>query len=247
MKPEQQGIIAGGDVYFDFLTDAGASQGFALVGNVTKFIPKVETETIESKLNGRDTLGQTGDSYTRITASTLSFSLNRYNPDIVAAFWAGSAVDITAAAGTFTASVTTILDKWVPFGRYDAGTCVVKDDGDTTTYVLGEDYELNLRLGLIKVLSTGAIAESDVLHLSGDTVASSGSKITGATKPIINVGVIVDGKNYVNGEDLKLQVWRAQIRSTTDFDLLNQAGFPELEFSGTMVTPSGKSWPFEML
>jgi len=255
MQNAQQGIIAGGDIYFDFLTAAGASQGFNLAGNVNKFIPKVETEALESTLNGRDTLGQIGDSYTRITASTIQFSMNRYDPKIVAAFFAGSAVDMTAAAGNYTATVTAILDQWIPFEEYNGDTCVVKDETDTTTYVAkgdeaeGEepDYEVNLRLGMIKPLSTGSITSAAVLHLSGTTAAASGSKITGGTNPVINCGIMMDGKNYVNGNDLKLRIWKAQIRASGDFDLLAQEGFPVLEFTGTMITPTGKTWPFEML
>lgn len=247
MQSAQQGIIAGGDLYIDFLTAAGASTGFDLVGNATKLMPKVETETIENKLNGRDTLGQTGDSYTRITASSISFSMNRYDPKIVAAFFAGSAVDLTAASGSFTATVTAIEDKWVPLGELNVSAVVVKDATEVTTYVENTDYVLNARVGMIKVLSTGAISSDDVLKISGTKAAATGYKITGGTNPVINVGLYLDGKNYVNGSDLKLRVWKAQLRAEGDFDLLAQGGFPELGFTGTMITPSDKSWPFEMI
>jgi len=244
MQNAQQGMILGGDLYFDFLTAAGASTGFDLAGNANKLVPKVETETLENKLNGRDTLGQTGDSYTRITSSTISFTMNRYNPRIVAAFFMGSAVDITAASGAYTATITGILDKWVDIGHLDLATCVVKDETDTTTYVEGTDFEVNTRLGLLKVIS--ATIDGDELHISGNKAASTGFKITGATSPIINVGLYLDGKNYIGGGDVKLRVWQAQIRAEGDFDLLAQGGFPELSFAGTMITPNGKSWPFEM-
>jgi len=245
MENAQQGMILGGDLYFDFLTAAGVSTGFDLAGNATKLVPKVETETLENKLNGRDTLGQTGDSYTRITSSTIAFSLNRYDPRIVAAFFMGSAVDITAAEGTYTATITAILNKWVPVEHLNLSTCVVKDETEATTYDLGDDYEVNLRMGMVKLVN--ATLDGDVLHISGNKAAASGSKITGATSPIINVGLYLDGKNHIGGGDVKLRVWRAQIRGEGDFDVLAQGGFPELSFTGTMVTPTGKSWPFEMV
>lgn len=247
MLPAQQGIIAGGDLYFDFLTAAGVSTGFDLAGNANKLVPKVETETLENKLNGRDTLGMTGDSYTRITASTISFSMNRYDPKIVASFFAGSAVDITDAAGTFTATITAIHDKWVPIEVINLNSCTIKDATDTTTYDVTDDYEINLRMGMIKVLSTGTIADGAELHLSGNKDASSGYKITGGTNPVVNVGLYLDGKNYVGGSDIKLRVWKAQLRAEGDFDLLNQGGFPELGFTGTMIVPAGKTWPFEII
>jgi len=252
MQSAQQGMILGGDLYFDFLTPAGASTGFDLSGNANKLIPKVETETLENKLNGRDTLGLTGDSYTRITSSTISFTMNRYDPKIVAAFFMGSAVDITAASGAYTAKMTGIEGKWIPIEHEGLSTCVVKDKTDATTYVAagdeeeGEtpDYEINLRLGMIKVLKPALAVE---LHVSGNKAASSGFKITGGTQPIINVGLLLDGKNYIGGGNVKLRVWQAQIRAEGDFDLLAQGGFPELSFTGTMITPAGKSWPFEIV
>jgi hypothetical protein len=244
MQSAQQGMILGGDLYFDFLTAGGASTGFDLAGNANKLIPKVETETLENKLNGRDTLGQTCDSYSRITSSTISFTMNRYDPRIVAAFFMGSAVDITAASGAFTATITAIKDKWVAIDHLDLTTCTVKDETDTTTYVAGTDYEVNTRLGMIKVINSSL--DGDVIHISGNKAAASGFKITGATSPVINVGLYLDGKNYIGGGDVKLRVWQAQIRAEGDFDLLAQGGFPELSFTGTMITPAGKSWPFEL-
>lgn len=247
MLPVQKGIIAGGDLYFDFLTPAGDSTGFDLAGNCKKLIPKVTTETLKNPLNGRDTLGQIGDSYTRITDSTISFAMNRYDPRIVAMFFAGSAVDITAVAGAYTATVTAIHDKWVPIEVIDLSTCTVKDSAEATTYTVNTDYEINLRLGMIKVLSSGTIGDGDELHLSGDKAAASGFKVTGATQPVVNVGLYFDGKNYVDGSDLKMRVWKAQLVADGDFDVLAQGGFPELGFTGTMITPAGKTSPFEIV
>ena len=61
----------------------------------------------------------------------------------------------------------------------------------------------------------------------------------------INVALRLDGKNYVNGQEIQIRVFQAQIKSDTDFDFLAD-DFPELTFTGTMITPAGKSWPFEM-
>jgi len=248
MQNTQIGLIAGGDLYMDFLDDAGASTGYQLVGNCKKFAPKVETETKENKLNGRDTLGQTADSYTRITSSTISLVFNRYDPNLLAAAFMGSAVDQTAIAGAFTATtVTGILNKWVSVGGFtDLATCSVKDATDTTTYVatgVTPDYEVNLRTGMIKVLKPALVAS---LHITGTLDAKTGSKITGATRPMVNVSLRLDGKNFADGAAVQVTVWRAQLRADSEFDFMGE-DFPELAFSGTMTTPTGKSWPFEIV
>ncbi|MBV5305564.1 MAG: hypothetical protein J0652_02600 [Desulfobulbaceae bacterium] len=239
----QTGMIAGGDLYMDFLDDLGASTGFVLVGNCKKFAPKVETETKENKLNGRATLGQTADSYTRITSSTISLAFNRYDPALLAAAFMGSAVDQTAALAPYAATITGIVGKWVSVGQTDLATCVVKNTTEVTTYVLGTDYEVNLRTGMIKAITAPLAA---VLKISGNVAAKTGSKITGATRPMVNVVLRLDGKNFADGSAVQVTVWRAQLRSDSEFDFMGE-DFPELTFSGTMTTPADKSWPFEVV
>lgn len=238
------GMVASGDLYIDFLNASGASTGFQLAGNCKKFSPKVETETKENKLNGRDTFGQTSESFTRITGSSLSMTFNRYDPQILAAAFMGSAVDQTASAEAYTASITAIKDRWVEVGAVGLDTCVVKDSTDTTTYSEGTDYEVNKRTGMIKVLTTDL--NGDTLHVSGNKLAKTGSKITAGTQSVVNVALRLDGKNLATGASVLVTVWQAQLRSETDFDFMGD-DFPEVTFTGTLITPTGKSWPFEVV
>jgi len=245
MQPTPQGIIAAGDLYMDFLDSDGNSTGFVLAGNCKQFAPKVETETKENKLNGRDTFGQTAESFTRITGSSLSMTFNRYDPNILAAAFMGSAVDQAAAAGSYTATITAIQDRWVEIGETGLETCVVKDETDTTTYAVGTDYEVNTRTGMVKVLSTGTIGDGDTLHISGDTLAKTGSKITAGTQSVVNVALRLDGKNLATGGNVLVTVWQAQLRSETEFDFMGE-DFPDVTFSGTLITPTGQTWPFHI-
>jgi hypothetical protein len=232
-------LLASGDLYIDFYDSAMALTGFLdpdEVGNCKKFALKVETEKKENKLNGRDTLGQTGDVYTRLTGSTISLALNRYTSRLLAAAMMGSTTDLTAEAGAFDeASITAVHDR-----------CVVKDEADATTYDVTDDYEVNLRLGMIKVLSTGDIADGATLHITGTLDAKTGSKILGSNKTTVNVKLKLDGKDNVSGDDVQITVYQAQLSSDTEFDLMAE-DFPELTFTGTMVTPAGLTSPFEMI
>jgi hypothetical protein len=238
------GLIASGDLYMDFYDDSGNHTGFQLVGNCKKFAPKVETETKENKSNGRDTFGQTTESFARITSSTISLVFNRYDPTILAAAFMGTAIDQVSAAGSYTATITGIKDRWVEIGETGLETVEVKDETDTTTYVAGTDYEVNKRIGMVKVLT--ATLEGQVLHVTGNRLAKTGYKVTGATRPVVNVALRLDGKNLATGADILATVFQAQLRSDTEFDFMGE-DFPELSFSGTMITPTGKSWPFEVV
>ncbi|MDR2550019.1 MAG: hypothetical protein LBD10_07480 [Desulfobulbus sp.] len=244
MLNTQFGLVASGDLYMDFYDDSGNLTGFQLVGNCKKFAPKVETETKENKLNGRDTLGQTADSYTRITGSTVSLVFNRYDPTLLAASFMGCAVDRAAATGPYTATITGIKDRWVEVGAVDLDTCTVKDATDTDTYIEGTDYEVNKRTGMVKVLTVDL--DGATLHVSGNKLGQSGFKITGATRPMVNVALRLDGKNNADGSPVLVTIWRAQLRADGEFDFMGE-DFPELTFSGTMTTPNGKSWPFEVV
>lgn len=243
MQNTQFGLVASGDLYIDFLDSSGASTGFQLAGNCKKFAPKVETDTKENKMSGRDTYGQTSESFPRITGSSLSMTFNRYDPQLLAAAFMGSAVDQTAAAGAYTGSITAIKDRWVEVGTTGLDTCLVKDVTDTTTYVEGTDYEVNKRTGMIKVLTVAL--DGDVLHITGNKLAKTGSKITAGTRSTINVSLRLDGKNLATGADTLVTVWQAQLRSETEFDFMGE-DFPELTFTATMITPTGKSWPFHI-
>lgn len=246
MNNTQFGLVASGDLYIDFLDGNGASTGFVLAGNCKKFAPKVETEVKENKANGRDTFGQTTESFTRITGSSLAMTFNRYDPNILAAAFMGSAVDQTASSGAMTAAtITGIKDKWVEIGQNDLDTVVVKDATNTTTYVATgatPDYEVNKRLGMIKVLKPALEA---TLNITGTKLAKTGSKITAGTRSVVNVSMRLDGKNLATGADVLVTVWQAQLRSETEFDFMGE-DFPELSFSATMVTPTGKTSPFEV-
>ena len=329
MKDTAFGLLASGDLYIDFYDSDGNLTGFIgpdEVGNCKKFALKVETEKKENKLNGRDTLGQNGDAYTRISASTISLALNRYTSKMLAAAMMGTATDQTASEDSLSESITAIHDKWVEIGQENVSDVVVEDDsvtitadtlsatasdnsyndsgngfvtagfqvgdtvqvsgftttanniatgvltsvaagkiivggtdgdgiedesaGDTVTitkiYVEDTDYEINERLGMIKALSTGDIADDSTLNLTGTIDAKTGSKITGSDQSVINVKLKLDGKDNVSGDDVQVTVYQAQLSSDTDFDLMAE-DFPELTFTGTMVTPNGYTTPFEMI
>lgn len=241
------GLVASGDLYMDFLSGALAGTGFQLAGNCKKFSPKVETEAKENKMNGRDTFGQTSESFTRVTGSSLSMTFNRYNASVLAAAFMGTAVDQTAVAGAMVATtVTGILDRWVEIGQTQLNAVVVKDTTNVTTYTdtgATPDYEVNKRLGLIKVLKVGLAA---VLNITGTALAKSGSKITAGTQSVVNVSLRLDGKNLATGADVLVTVWQAQLRSETDFDFMGE-DFPEVTFTATLITPTGKTSPFEVV
>ncbi len=242
-------FLGSGDLYMDRLAADGTPQGAVLVGNATKLELKVEADTKKLTSKKRTTYGQTLASVTNITGSTVSLVLNQMDVDTLAAVFLGDAVDMTGTGGSITAeNVTAILDKYVDLSQPGAGlsAVVVKDATDTTTYIDGIDYTINTRLGMIQALSTGAISAGDVLHVDYTYAAESGKKITGATQATVKVKLRLDGKNVEDGTDVQVNVFEALIKPSSPIDFLAE-DFAETQFDGELLTPAGKSWPFEVI
>lgn len=167
----------------------------------------------------------------------------------LAAVFLGDAVDMTGTAGTISAeNVTAVLDKFVDLAMPGGGvsSVVVTDVTDVTTYAEGTDYVINTRLGMLQALSTGAITAGDVLHVSYDYAAESGQRITGATQAMVKVKLRLDGKNVEDGTDVQVNVFEALIKPSSPIDFLAE-DFAEVQFEGDLLTPAGKSWPFEVI
>lgn len=239
-------FLGGGDLYIDRLTDAGVSQGAKLGGNCTQFALIPESEIKEQTGKGRDNYGQVIASATLPGKTSIKLTLNQLDAENLAIAFLGSVTAASQASGTLSAAeVTAIQDRWVEIGKEQLSNVVVQDSTDTTTYVLGTDYELNARLGLIKVLSTGSIGNGDTLHISASYAEVNYQKITGADSPIIRTRLMLDGKNYVNGRNCKVVVKDARLKPTTEVDFLSDDFLP-LELEGVCEIPDGESTPFDI-
>lgn len=243
-----ESFLGGGDLYIDRLTDAGASTGFLLTGNATKFEIKSESDIKEQTSKGRDTYGQVIATANLPKPSTIKITLNQLDPETMAMAFLGDKAALSVAGGSVAdEAVTAKLDKWVDLAKrnIDDESVVVQDVTDTTTYVEGTDYEINYRLGMIKALSTGDISDGDVLHADYDHSAETGSEIEGATQPLIKAKLKLDGKNYVNGKNVLVNVYYAELKPSSAVDFLSDDFLP-LELEGTLRTPDGKDHPFKV-
>lgn len=245
-------FLGSGDLYIDKLTSAGVAQGYQLVGNATSFQLSVEAEEKKQTGNKRDTYGQTIASNAKISATKISITLNQYDVPTMAAALMGDTVAMTASSGSVTAGspedVDAISDRWVELANYGGGvsSVVVKDETDTTTYVADTDYEVNTRLGMIKALSTGSISDGDTLHVAYDYAAEAGYKITGATESSVLLKLRLDGYNVNSGNNVQVTVWEAHVIPSTPIDFLSE-DYGEITLEGEMITPTGYSWPFEII
>jgi len=244
-----ESFLGAGDLYFDRLTSAGVRQGAKLEGACTQFALQTESEVKEQTGKGRINYGQVIASATVPGKTTVKVTINQIDAENLAVLFGGDVVAGQQASGSIDAgspmSVTAIHDRYVEIGKESLSNIVVKDESDVTTYTAGEDYILHARLGMIKVLSTGAITDGDVLHISGDYGAVGFKKVTGGTSPILRARMVLDGQNYQTGRNCKVVVKDARLKSNTELDFLSDDFLP-LELEGVCEIPEGEDTPFDI-
>ncbi len=240
-----QGLQFSGDLFVDRLTSAGVAQGLMKWGNAIKLEikPNAETKDLVSKM--RDTAGQVLDSVTKQKPADFSLVVNQVDKDVLAMALMGDAVArVGAGAAVTDEAAVAKLDKYISLAHRDVSLVEVTDQADSA-YTVDVDYEIIGRTGMIKCLSTGSIVADEALKVDYTWAAESGYKISGATQPTIKALIMLDGKNDVNGKTCILDVFEAQLKPDNAIDFFKD-DYNEISFSGTLITPSGKTAPFEI-
>lgn len=99
------------------------------------------------------------------------------------------------------------------------------------------------RTGMVRALPGGTIEAGETIEVTYGYGAYSGGRVMGAVQPTIKAYLFLDGINQVDGKDVEVEVWEAQIRPTSPVDFLAD-DFTALEMEGTPVTPPTKASPF---
>ena len=118
---------------------------------------------------------------------------------------------------------------------------VVKNETGTTTYVEGTHYQVNYRLGWLKVIS--GIADAATVNVHGAYNAISGTRINASTVNEIRAQFVLDGINFADKLPCIATVWEGIVAPDTAFDFLAD-DFNSIPLTGRAKTPVGKSEPF---
>lgn len=247
-----RGFLGAGDLYIArYNATLGAFEDFDGPFEATQFEIQPNSELKEMSSRGRSTYGQVIESVPLPQPSDFSVTLAEVNKDSLALALFGTASTLSTGAGTMTAvEVTAKLGKWVEIGHANivtTGFTVTEDeDVDPIVYVLGTDYEINYRIGMIRVLSAGAITENQVLRINGTYNAINGTSIAGGTQTQLRAKFKLDGVNFADQLPVIVDVWEAVLTPEGAFDFL-QNEFAEIALSGRLKTPTGKTEPFQVV
>jgi len=242
----QKGLLFAGDLFFT-MEDAEGNFGAWQQVECDKLEISTPSEFKEKLSKGRTTYGQPFVSVPVAQPAEFSLTLSEVNREVFAMLLSGLLVPLTAVGGAFTdLEVTAVHDKWVEIGADNiaAAGFTVKDTTGVTTYDEGTDYEVNRRLGLLKVLSTGAIADAAALKASGsESAITSGARINGAQRYKTVMKWKLDGINLVDNRDVLVGANRAVVTSDAAYDFL-QDEVSEAPLAGKLEIPAAGQAPF---
>jgi len=245
-----RGFLGACDLYIArYDSNTAAFLEFAGPYEASKFEIKPNTDLKEMSSRGRSTYGQVIESVPLPQPSDFTVTLSEVNKESLAMALFGTTSSLTQGSGTISNEAIAVtaakVDKWLQLSKENFATAgfVVTDVAGTTTYVLGDDYEVNYRLGMIKVLSTGAIPSVTTLHVDGSYNAISGTTIAGATQSQVRAKFKLDGVNFADQLPVIVDVWEGVMTPNSAFDFLS-SDFAEIELTGRLKTPVGKTEPF---
>jgi hypothetical protein len=243
-----RGFIGAGDLYINRYNPATAAfEGFKGPFEASKFEIKPNVELKELASRGRSSYGQVIESVPVPQPADFTVELPEVNRETLSLALLGVQSALNQGSGTWTNApiVVTAKDVWLDLGKRNvtAAGFQVQDATNTTTYVLGTDYEINYAMGWLKIKPASAIAAAATLEVSGAYAAVSGALVKGAIESQIRAQFRLHGKNMADGLPCIVDVFEAVIAADAAFDFLAD-DFNTVSMPGRMKTPAGKDSPF---
>lgn len=245
-------LLMSGKILVDRLTDAGVSTGYvdpAEVGTLT-IEETTELKTLKSK--GRSSYGQVIASVSLKQPAKVKLSLKEVDPSVLAVALLGTAATLTQTAGTVSSpatAITLIPDRWVPLPHtnitpHASGTSpiVIATAAQTPVSIPLTDVEIDHRLGLIKYIGT-TLTEATACTATYKYGDVAGTRISGSVQPTVKMRILLDGKNLVNGEDVRVLIDEATLTPSSPIDFAAE-DWSVLELEGELTTLSGKTSPY---
>lgn len=217
---------------------------------LTKFAIKATTKLEEMTGRGRTTYGQILASVAIPQPTEFEIEVAEVNREAMALATLGTVATFTQSSATVTdeaVSAAATLGDWVPLAKHSitAASVVVTNSAATTTYVEGQDYEINYSLGWIRALVGGTITAGQALKVDYAVPAINGVRLRGVTQPQLKARFTLDGLNLVDGSRCIVKAWEGVISSSSAFDFMS-GKFNAVPLTGRLNTPTGKTEPFEI-
>ena len=224
----------GGELKFTPIVDGvvGEQEDFGQTENVS-FSTEMETLTHD---NSETCVMYEDMNILKKVTGKLNIETIEISPQMLERAFLGKTTRVTTGSGTDVTSNVTITTLGVTYsvGVKYLSNLVVKDDGDTTTYVEGVDYTVNLNKGTISAIESGGITAGDTLNLTYDNVEYDDINIEGFIHSKLE-GILQFEACSANGLNYSYTFHRVSLLANGDYSLKSSDEFIKLSFEGTML------------
>ncbi|MBR5940599.1 MAG: hypothetical protein IKZ88_05010 [Neisseriaceae bacterium] len=242
-RKEDDGLILQGDVYVRNRRIDGA--GLVHIGNTTKLELSSSTEKKERISKQKTSYGQALDSISTPQPTTISFELDTFDRHNLALALMGKDADVSRAAADFSRDV--VIGKKGQFfaigeTNLDPETAITVTANGTALDTAA--FEINYNLGLVQIAAnSSAISDGDTVTVAGKLKAQDGFKIDASVLNDWDLELILDGKNRVNEQEIRLRIPSAVIAADGAIDWFGD-DFATAAFTGTVVKLAEESAPY---
>jgi hypothetical protein len=242
-----RGFLGAGDLYIARYNPLTAGfDDFRGPYEVSKFEIKPNVELKELTSRGLTTYGQVIESVPLPQPAEFSIAMPEVNKESMTIALFGTTSTINQGSGTVVdEDLVAKKGVWAPLANSNLASAgfTITDSTGATTYVMGTDYDVNYRLGWVRILESSAILNGADLLVSYTHNAITGTQIKGATNSQIRAKFLLQGKNFADDLPVIVKAHEAIIAADSAFDFLAN-DFASIELSGRLKTPIGMSEPF---
>lgn len=215
-------------------------------GNTTELTLAAEGEDIEIISTDYDNHGAALDSMSDPKPTTGTWKINRFMWRTLALACAGNATKLAVAVAAKTKTdYVAKLDEGYLLATVPIDSLVVKNAGETVTYVKDVDYTINEQLAVFTPLSTGAIVADSLPHLAYNETAQADYEIAGATALGKKIWLGLDGRNLFSGEKVRLIIEKMKLKPSGTINFIG-GDTAEQQFDFTTIVPDGQTAAYKL-
>ena len=229
-----------GVVYFDKLEGA-TYMGERDLGNAPEFSFNIALEKLEHFSSRGGLKSKDKEIISQITPG-ITFTLDELSKENLAMLTLADIVEITQTTASVTnESHIARLDKRVSLAYRDISAVTVTDAGAATTFVQGQDYEIDTELkddaiGRILILASGSITEALPLEISYTYGTLTYTQIQAFNNTVIEGRLRFVSDNPV-GTQQELEIWRVSLTPSGDTAMIGD-DWSTLGFTGEILKDS---------
>jgi len=243
------GLRLAGKIMIGVYDDTTGVRGSIFAGgNTTELTLAAEGEDVEILSTDYANQGAALDSMSDPKPTTGTWKINRFTYQTLALACAGVATALSAAeSAAIPTTVTAVLGGGHLLDDDPINTVVVKNEAESTTYVLNTDYEVNEELAVLTPKIGGSITAGQVLHVTHKASAKTGYEIAGSTALGKKIWRGLDGRNLMTGQKVRLIIEKLKLKPSGTIGFIQSGSdVAEQQFDFTCIVPEGATAAYKL-